>query len=180
MYAGASPTFSITATSPAGEPVSYYWFTNGVWVANATNAAYQLANVQLDSPTNFFCVASNVAGTTTGQIWSVTYVAAPPTPFAQAVLALNPVAYWRLNEMDDGSNDGNPEFWRSIMRAAITAFMPTLSWAKRVTRLIPIRRRRRRSLDRSRRRVRLRDRSGRTLISACRRGATRSSPSRHG
>ncbi|MEI9962733.1 MAG: LamG-like jellyroll fold domain-containing protein [Limisphaerales bacterium] len=108
LYAGASPTFSISATTPAGEPISYFWFTNGVGAANATNAAYQLTNVQLDSPTNFFCVASNVAGTTTSMVWSVTYLAAPAAPFVQSVLALNPVAYWRLNEADDGINDGNP------------------------------------------------------------------------
>src|SRR6202012_5838032 len=108
LYTGASPVFSIVATSPAGEPVSYAWFTNGVGVANATNAAYQLANVPLAGPTNFYCRASTPAGVTTRLVWSVTYVTAPTAPFPQSVLALNPVAYWPLNETDDGNNDGNP------------------------------------------------------------------------
>jgi len=108
LYTGASPVFSVSATSPVGEPVSYAWFANGVSVANATNAAYQLIGAQLNSPTNFYCVASNIAGVTTSMVWSVTYVAAPTAPFPQSVLALNPVAYWPLSETDDGNNDGNP------------------------------------------------------------------------
>ena len=108
LYAGANPAFSIAATSPAGEPISYYWFTNGVRAANTTNAACSLTSVQLNSPTNIYCVASNVAGTTTSMVWSVTCLAAPTAPFPQSVLALKPVAYWPLNEADDGLNDGNP------------------------------------------------------------------------
>ena len=41
-------------------------------------------------------------------VWAVSYLQAPIAPFPQAVLALQPIAYWRLNEPDDQAYDGNP------------------------------------------------------------------------
>ena len=103
---GSSPTFSVSVIGVP--PLSYQWRTNGAAVLGATNASFTLFNAQMGGPTTFACVVTNSAGSLTSMVWSVDYIAAPTAPFPQAVLALHPLAYWRLNEPDDGLADGNP------------------------------------------------------------------------
>lgn len=102
LYVGASPTFSISASSVA--PISYQWFTNGVGVAGATNASLTLSNVPAGVLASY-CVASNYAGSTTSFVWTASVIVAPAS-YPQSVLAANPIGYWRLNEgNDNGSGD---------------------------------------------------------------------------
>lgn len=102
-YFGSTPTFSVSTLG--GQPLTYQWLTNGTIVGSATNASLTLTNCQLNSPTNFTCVASNSYGMATND-WSVSYVQTPTATFPQAVLSNNPVAFWRLNEgPDDGNGD---------------------------------------------------------------------------
>jgi hypothetical protein len=105
IYAGSSPNFSVSAVGAL--PLSYQWLTNGVAVGGATNTSFSITNCQLSSPTNFICVVSNEVGLATN-IWSAFYTPAPTAPYPQAVLAGQPVAYWRLNEGPDNQagNDG--------------------------------------------------------------------------
>jgi hypothetical protein len=103
---GSSPTFSISAIGTP--PLSYQWRTNGVAAAGATSASFTFVNAQMGGPTTFDCVVTNPAGSLTSMVWTAAYMAAPTAPFPQAVLALHPMAYWRLNEPDDGLSDGNP------------------------------------------------------------------------
>ncbi len=103
---GSSPTFSVSAEGTA--PLSYQWRTNGVAVTGATNASLTFFNALMGGPASFDCVVANSAGSVSSMVWSVAYVAAPTAPFPQAVLALHPLAYWRLSEPDDGLSDGNP------------------------------------------------------------------------
>jgi hypothetical protein len=44
LFAGASPTFSVSATGAA--PLYYFWVTNGVAIGGAANASYTLTNAQ--------------------------------------------------------------------------------------------------------------------------------------
>lgn len=104
-YRGSTPTFSVFAVGAV--PISYQWRTNGVVVAGATNPSLTITNCQMSSPTSFDCVVSNSYGTLTSMVWSVSYVPAPMAPFPQAVLAANPIGYWRLNEPDNGQYNGN-------------------------------------------------------------------------
>jgi hypothetical protein len=104
-YAGSTPTFSVLAVG--AEPIFYQWFTNGVAVSGATNTSFTLTNCQMNSPTNFACMATNNYGRT-NTAWSVTYLPTTVAPYPQAVLTAQPVAYWRLNEPDDNLGDGNP------------------------------------------------------------------------
>ena len=104
---GSSPTFSVLADTNS-PPSSYQWRTNGVAVLDATNASFTFFNAPMGGPTSFDCVVANSAGSVQSMVWTVDYVAAPTAPFPQAVLALHPLAYWRLDEKDDGLSDGNP------------------------------------------------------------------------
>lgn len=95
-----SPSFSITAEGNA--PLYYQWFNNGVAISGATNAQYTPPDAQ-NSTNTFACIISNSIGTATSQVWSVTVLASPAPSYPQAVLALNPIGYWRMNETP---NDG--------------------------------------------------------------------------
>ncbi len=105
-YVGSSPTFAISAVGAT--PISYQWKTNGVAVGWATGSSVTFTNCQLGGPTNFQCVLANDFDSVTSQVWSVNYIPAPTAPFPQAVLAAQPIGYWRLNDGPDnsGGNDG--------------------------------------------------------------------------
>jgi hypothetical protein len=103
-YTGSTPTFSVS--SVGAQPFMYLWLTNGVAVGGATNASFTFTNCQLSSPTSFACVVSNAFGTATNS-WLVSYTASPVAPYPQAVLASQPVDFWRLNEPDNGLGNGN-------------------------------------------------------------------------
>lgn len=105
-YVGSTPTFSVSVVG--APPISYQWLTNGVAVGGATNASVTFPDCQLSSPTNFACVITNGFSALTSMVWAVTYIPAPTAPFPQAVLAGEPVGYWRLNEGPDNEagNDG--------------------------------------------------------------------------
>lgn len=111
LYAGANPSLSISAVG--APPLSYQWFTNGVAVAGGTNAALTLLEVNVGT-IDSYCVITNSLGSATSGVWSASVIAAPTNsnnglaPYPQSVLALHPIGYWRLNEVDDGLFDGNP------------------------------------------------------------------------
>lgn len=108
LFAGVTPTFTVGTIG--AQPTYYQWFTNGVAAtANATNlTSFTLPAVSLAAATNyFFCVASNFVGVTTNNYIAVTALPDPTAPYPMAVLAANPVAYWRLNEGNvDNYNNG--------------------------------------------------------------------------
>ena len=111
LYQGASPTYSVSATGAL--PLRYQWFTNGAPMGGATNATYTFTNVQGPFFTNY-CVVTNVAGVATSSVWTAQVLADPTNStgglaaYPQQVLALNPIAYWRMNDASlDAVDDGN-------------------------------------------------------------------------
>ncbi len=102
LFAGANPAFSVTSVSGAA-PLYYQWFTNGVAVDGATNTTLAMTDVQADFTS--YCVVANSYGSATS-VWNATVIVDPTAPYPQAVLADNPVGYWRLNEGPD-NNNGN-------------------------------------------------------------------------
>ena len=105
VYAGNVPTLSVTAQSAA--PLYYQWFGNGAAIAGATNAEYTPPNLTTNGAIPFDCIVSDIGGSVTS-LWSVAVIPQPFASYPQAVLALNPVGYWRLNETPDngGGNQG--------------------------------------------------------------------------
>lgn len=108
IYAGANPAFSVSAAGAV--PLSYHWFTNGVAVGGATNAGMTLTNV-LAGTNTVFCVVTNIVGSVTSLVWSASVITDPTNstgglaPYPQQVLALKPIAYWRLNDyLTEGEN----------------------------------------------------------------------------
>jgi hypothetical protein len=100
-YPGSSPTFSVSVIGQP--PLSYQWQTNGVAVGGATSASFTFANCQLNGPTNFTCVVTNVGGAVTNT-WLASYLQTPMAVFPAAVLSDSPIGFWRLNERPDDEN----------------------------------------------------------------------------
>ncbi len=104
VYAGGSPTF--TAAPGAA---SYQWSSNGFAVTGATGSSFTLANVTVaQSPVTVSCL---INGTISSATYTVNIAAAPTDLYPLAVLADHPIAYWRLDEADNGTgNNGLPAF----------------------------------------------------------------------
>jgi autotransporter-associated beta strand protein len=106
LFAAANPAFSLNVSGTT--PLSYQWFTNGILDAAATSSNLALANVQIGFITNY-CIVTNVGGSATSTVWAAAVIADPTAPYPTAVLANNPVCYWRMNEPDDGSGGADGE-----------------------------------------------------------------------
>lgn len=100
LYPGFNHSFSV---SVIGASLSYQWYTNGVAVTGATNDNFTMNNV-VSSFTNY-CIITNSFGATTGY-WAAAVISPPTAPYPQSVLALGPLAYWRLNEPDQNGGNG--------------------------------------------------------------------------
>jgi len=109
LYAGANPTFSLSAGGTP--PFTYQWFTNGVLDAAATTNSLSMTDVQPGVFSNY-CIVANMTGMATSTVWTASVIADPSgtgpgglAPYPSSVLALNPIAYWRLNETEQGNGD---------------------------------------------------------------------------
>jgi len=99
VYVGGQQTFSADFNGTL--PIAYQWqadtghgMTN---IPNGTNASLTLSDLQIANSGQYEVLASNsVGGPVSSSVAKLKVVAA--APFASAVLAANPVGYWRLNE----------------------------------------------------------------------------------
>lgn len=103
LFTGGSATFTIAASGAL--PLYYYWTSNNVVVAAGTNASYTLTGASATA--GYACLVSNSLGSVASAGISLTVTAPPTNAYPQAVLANNPIAYWRLDEPDDGLGDYN-------------------------------------------------------------------------
>jgi hypothetical protein len=105
-YAGRIQNFTANVTGT--EPFAYRWYTNGVTVPNATNATFALA-IPLGNVTVNCSVTNSYNGFTSNWLGPVSFTgaAAPTNQYEVAVIADNPLAYWALNEVDNGLGNGN-------------------------------------------------------------------------
>lgn len=103
VLGGVPVNFSVTVTGAL--PLAYSWVSNGVTVAGATNSSFTMSNSTAVSSGTYSCVVTNFLGKATNN-WAVTIV---PTagPFMPAVVALNPIGYWLLNEQPTNGNPAN-------------------------------------------------------------------------
>ncbi len=106
VYAGGSPTFTV-----APGAASYQWSSNGFAVTGATGSTFTLASVTVaQSPVTVSCL---IDGTISSATYTVNIAPAPTDLYPLAVLADHPIAYFRLDEADNGTgNNGSPAFDR--------------------------------------------------------------------
>ncbi len=106
LYEGASPSFSVQVGG-APPPFAYHWYTNGVWDTAVTASNLVMNNVQIGFFTNYCVVTNLYALPITSMVWTAQVIADPPAPYPTNVLALNPIGYWRLNDVNlDGADNG--------------------------------------------------------------------------
>jgi hypothetical protein len=110
LYAGRTASFTVQAASSL--PLSHRWmagatgsgtFTNLADASNLSGATTATLNVLNVSPANvadYLVVVANASGSVTSTVATLAVQPAPAGAYANAVLAANPVAYWRLDEAD--------------------------------------------------------------------------------
>jgi hypothetical protein len=104
LYTGANATLAVTASG--APPLFYQWNLNGTPRSGATTSAYALNNVQAGNSGSYTCTVTNSLRSATSDVMTVT-VLTPIAPYPLAVLADQALAYWRLDEPDDGmGNNG--------------------------------------------------------------------------
>ncbi|HVM47137.1 MAG TPA: LamG-like jellyroll fold domain-containing protein [Candidatus Acidoferrum sp.] len=129
-FIGGNAVFSATVTG--GPPVSLQWYLNSTPIAGATNSTLQLTNLTSAQAGNYSLVASNVSAVATSlpaqlSVWS-------PGPYATAVLADAPAAYWRLDETNgptvfDCLSTNNGTASAAVVFGAVGAFPDDLDTA---------------------------------------------------
>ena len=96
VFAGAgnrTATFSVTAEGTL--PLSYQWQSNGIPIQGATSPSLTISNVTASSAATYSVAVSNPVSSTNV---SATLAFISPTGYPAAVIADNPVGYWRLSE----------------------------------------------------------------------------------
>jgi uncharacterized repeat protein (TIGR03806 family) len=104
-YVAGRQTFSATFNGTL--PIGYQWQINAgggyTNIPGATNTSLTLTNLQLANSGSYKLLATNsVGGPVASSAAVLTVLAAPP--FQSAVLAANPVGYWRLNKTGNTSS----------------------------------------------------------------------------
>jgi hypothetical protein len=115
-YQGQTATFAVSALGTG--PLKYQWRTNGVPLPNsgnvsgATNATLTITNLQGANSGNYDVVITNRAGSITSLVATLNVVV-PTSVYESALIALNPLAYYRLNETNDPSSGSvvANDFW---------------------------------------------------------------------
>jgi hypothetical protein len=115
-----SPTLSVgrqaqfTVGVSGYPPLVYQWMTtngsgafvpmtDGNGVSGTSTTSLTISNVALTTPAQYEVVITNAYGAATSSVARLTVVTGSVTPYAQAVGAAGPVAYWRLNETQNPS-----------------------------------------------------------------------------
>jgi hypothetical protein len=107
LYAGRTATFSVTAIGSA--TISYQWRKNGAPLGNGGNisgaltATLTVSNVGAADQASYDVVINNSAGTATSTAATLSVISPVPGSYESGVIALNPIAYYRLNETTDPS-----------------------------------------------------------------------------
>lgn len=76
LLVGAVLNLSVTATGT--DPLQYQWFKNGISIAGATSASYQIASVQLTDAADYSVSVTNPAGSVTSGYATVIVNRPPP------------------------------------------------------------------------------------------------------
>ncbi|HZO57052.1 MAG TPA: LamG-like jellyroll fold domain-containing protein, partial [Bryobacteraceae bacterium] len=105
LYFGRTARF--TASGLGGtQPLAYQWqhtgvnLNNGGNISGATSPSLMINNAGAGNVGDYRLIVSNAAGATTSSVVSLTLVQ-PGTPYETTSIALNPLAYWRLNDLAD-------------------------------------------------------------------------------
>jgi hypothetical protein len=101
-YASNSVQFTVDASGSG--PIYYQWELNGINIAGATTSVLNITNVQSINAGTYTVVISNSISTNVTDGTATLAVGEVNCAYERAVLALNPIAYYRLNEPAGSAN----------------------------------------------------------------------------
>lgn len=94
-YDGSVATFSVTAIG--GQPLSYQWSFNNNNISGATNTSFVISDVQSNNAGNYVVVVTNMFGSVTSVVATLTNVPSAPTfvyePISQTVVEGDTVTF---------------------------------------------------------------------------------------
>jgi hypothetical protein len=96
LFGGQS--FSLSAAANAAQPVYYSWTQDGMPIPAGTNSVFAFNDLKVADSGDYSLIVSNAFGAVTSSVVSLTVIPAPNYPYARAVLADQPLGYWRLDE----------------------------------------------------------------------------------
>ncbi len=102
LWTGTTATFTVDALGSS--PLSYQWYkgasalVNGGNVTGATTPSLTVANLTPSDAGNYTLVVTGPTGQATNDVTTIQLGVPPNRPYDVALLAANPVAFWRLNE----------------------------------------------------------------------------------
>ena len=96
-YADRSGALTFTAAADGAAPLQYQWRFNGLNLADATNAALTLANIQTNHAGNYTLFVTNLAGSVTSSVATLT-VNPLYTPVFADDFDANSASNWTLNQ----------------------------------------------------------------------------------
>lgn len=100
VFMGTTPPLSVTAGGPS---LTYQWSQNGVPISGATNSSYVVTNTAAVGTSTYNCAITNFVGSASLSPITVSVLADPAAPYPAQVVADHPVAYFRLDEPDNGA-----------------------------------------------------------------------------
>ncbi len=94
----AGSTLSVSVANYGTPPFLYRWYANNGAnpISTSSSPTLTIPNLQLAGAGSYTCLVSNQYGTALSSNLSLKVVS--PTTYQQVIVALNPVAYWPLNE----------------------------------------------------------------------------------
>jgi hypothetical protein len=104
-YAGETVTFS-TAGINGTSPLSYQWQLDGTNIIGATNLSFTVSNVSAADEGTYTFLAANSVTTTASSNATLTVITPVTGSYESAVLKLNPLAYWRLDDTNGSPGTG--------------------------------------------------------------------------
>jgi hypothetical protein len=111
VYSGRTLNYNVTAVGSA--TLAYQWRTNGIAltdggsISGSSTSSLTVSNVSATyAGLNYDVVVANSAGSVTSSVVTFSVITLVPGTYAAAVVGLNPLAYYRLNETNDPSVGG--------------------------------------------------------------------------
>ncbi len=109
VYAGGRAVFR--AAVAGLQPMSFQWQTNGVplsdggSISGSATSTLTITGAGGANVASYSLVVSNALGTVTSSVAPLTLTAYVAGGYAEKIATNNPVAYWRLNDIDDPSTN---------------------------------------------------------------------------